>query len=332
MRVLVTGGFGYIGGRFVEWCVDNARFQVRVLTRRVPPGLRGLAEGVDVWQADVTRLDSLAGACEGIDAVVHLASLDERECAQAPTEALRVNAEGTHHVLQEAVRAGVKRFVYFSTLRVYGDALSGTVDETMVPAPTHAYGITHLAAEEHVRRAALAPGMKAFSVRLTNAVGAPVSGDVNRWSLVANDLCRQAVTDGKIVLRSSGLQHRDFIPMTAVLDAIALLVTAPDDALAHEVYNLGVGVSTSILTLARAVQGCSLEAYGVEPPLEAAKPAPTEREEPLKVDISRVRALGFNPNEDLKPELRRTLDLCRREFAAAAQPEQRDVTTGSSRG
>jgi len=156
--------------------------------------------------------------------------------------------------------------------------------------------------------------MIGMSMRLSNAVGAPLSGDVDRWSLVANDLCRQAATQGSIVLRSAGIQHRDFVAMADVVAATAFMATAPNESLTHDVYNLASGESVSIRSLAGLVQESYAEVFGRDVPLEAPDPATGETEQPLKVDVSRMQEAGFRREGDLKGELRQTLELCKRAF------------------
>ena len=66
-------------------------------------------------------------------------------------------------------------------------------------------------------------------IRLSNSYGAPISKDVNRWTLVVNDLCRQAITNRELKLKSSGEQHRDFIPISDALSAVNLLMKIPSN-------------------------------------------------------------------------------------------------------
>ena len=174
MKVLVTGGFGYIGGRLVEALREWEKYQVVVHGRRIPPALEGWLRGLEVRLADITQPDALEGLCEGIDAVVHLASMDENECAADPMGALDVNVRGTYHILQEALRAGVKRFVYFSTFHVYGPKAMPVYHEGLSPTPLHHYGITRLMAEQYVRQAGTGTGMQTVIVRLSNGFGAPI--------------------------------------------------------------------------------------------------------------------------------------------------------------
>jgi UDP-glucose 4-epimerase len=100
-----------------------------------------------------------------------------------------------------------------STTHVYGPQV-GRLEETTLPAPRHPYATSHRAAEDAVLAAS--GNFTAMVLRLSNGFGAPTHAQANCWTLLVNDLCRQAVTDCTLRLRSAGLQHRDFIPLADV--------------------------------------------------------------------------------------------------------------------
>src|SRR5207247_7297531 len=107
-------------------------------------------------------------------------------------------------------------------------------------------------------------------LRLTNGVGRPAAPEVERWSLVANDLCRQAATTGALRLRTDGLQWRDFV----ALDDVCRVVAAALDtrAVPAGTYNLGSGNPLTVRDLAELVQNAAESATGLRPPLFS--PAP----------------------------------------------------------
>src|SRR5581483_2857550 len=137
------------------------------------------------------------------------------------------------------------------------------ITEETEPAPTAAYARARLACE----RVCEERGIDAVTLRLTNGVGAPPDPAVDRWSLVANDLCRQAVTTGRVELRTHGLQWRDFIPLADVLDAIAR--AADPRQLAAGTYNLATGRPRTVRDVAGLVQDAAERQFGARPPLVA---------------------------------------------------------------
>src|SRR5580658_8737973 len=204
--VLITGGLGYIGGRLAHHLSTNTGFRVRLGTRnprqRPPPALAGC----ELIHFDLESLSSVETACDNVRFIVHLAGLNENECAQHPDRALQINTGGTLKLMQCAIRAGVERVLYFSTAHVYGSPLLGQINEQVIPRPIHSYAYTHKAAEDIVLAVGAEKKLTTIVFRLANGFGPPIRAEVDCWTLLVNDLCRQAVTQRRLVLKSAGLQ------------------------------------------------------------------------------------------------------------------------------
>jgi len=228
-RILITGGFGYVGGRITRHLGRlRAPVNLRVLSRRdlerVPPW----AGSVEVVRGDLRDLVALTTAVAGVQAVIHLAAPDEVMSRKDPDEALEVTGQGTHRLLQASLEGGVRRFLYFSTFHVYGPWARGRITEETATRPVHPYAITHRLAEDYVNWFRHEHGLETLILRLSNAIGCPADPLVDRWTLVFNDLCRQAVLSGHLRLRSDGSQVRDFITLTDVARAIEHCLDLPD--------------------------------------------------------------------------------------------------------
>ena len=235
-RVLITGGFGYLGGRIAadpSVAPDSVKRLGSRKKRSVPEGLPECEAVV----MDVLDPDSLSVAMRNVQSVIHLSAMNENDCAADPNQALLINSLGTLNTLQAAIAAGVERFIYFSTAHVYGSPLAGNISEQTITRPVHPYAITHRAAEDFVLAEHSRNKICGIVVRLSNGFGTPTRPDVDRWTLLVNDLCRQAVCDRKLVLRSSGLQQRDFITLTDVGRAVAHLLSLPRKACGDGLFN-----------------------------------------------------------------------------------------------
>jgi len=314
--IFITGGLGYVGGRVARHLAASPALQLRLTSRKpaacAPAWLaRGKVVGWDTAD-DATAL--LAGA----DTVVHFAALNEIDSARDPVKALQVNGNDTVRLLLAAQQAGVRRFIYFSTAHVYGAPLAGDISECTLPRPVHPYAITHKVAEDFVLAAHDQGKIEGVVLRLSNGFGAPIEPEVNRWTLIANDLCRQAVTTGKLVLKSSGLQRRDFVTLADVARCVEHFITLPGDRLQDGLFNLGGECVLSMFELATIVAQRCKAVLGFLPPIERPAPAPGETAPDLLYDIDKLKATGFSPAGGVADEIDATLLLCRDAFGKQA--------------
>jgi UDP-glucose 4-epimerase len=299
-RLVVTGAGGYLGGRVVGHLAAEGH-PVAAWSRRPAPWLPVDVTSIDLLDDTV----AIAGALEGAAAVVHLAGANEARAVDDPERALTSTIVAARRIAQSCAAMGVKRVVYVSTMHVYGAALApgAHVTEATVTEPRSGYAIARLAAE-HVIAAA---GVDAVVLRLTNGVGAPVSPHVDRWSLVVNDLCRQAVVDGALRLRTDGLQWRDFVPL---VDVCRVLAAAVDPArVPAGTYNLSSGRPSTVRAVAELVGDAVEEATGRRPPLHA-PPATGEPAAPYLVDATRLDALGLRADTPLRAAVDETIRFC----------------------
>jgi UDP-glucose 4-epimerase len=266
MRILITGGGGFVGGRLAQH-LHQAGHEIILGSRNAsrPPDWLPQAEVKQTKWHDGRALEQV---CNGADVVIHAAGMNAQDCLTDPVAALEFNGLATARLLEAASRSGVKRFIYLSTAHVYANPLIETITEESCPRNLHPYATSHLAGENVVLSASERGKIEGIVLRLSNAFGAPAHKDANCWVLLVNDLCRQAVQSGKLVLRSSGLQQRDFISITEVVRVATTLSTRALDVQLHGVFNVGSGVSQSVLELAQMVQQRCKLVLGFEPELQ----------------------------------------------------------------
>jgi UDP-glucose 4-epimerase len=316
---VLVGAGGYLGSRLATWLADESSqttLTVRNVMRRSSPEVPGERIVVDLLSDDGPP--ALAVACKDADAVIHLAGPNEVATTADPQQAVADTIRLSQRVADAASLAGVHRLVYVSTIHVYGARLTpgARITEDLRPEPRSPYAIARLASE-HLLSAALSDSV---IFRLTNSVGAPLSPAIDRWSLVANDLCRQAVTSGSLRLRTPGTQWRDFV---ALSDACRVLVgSVGADAMPAGIYNLGSGRPSTIRQLAQLVQDRAEVATGQRPILIAPEPPP-DPPGPYTVSTERLAATGWRATTPLANAIDETLAFClthRQDLLATGQP------------
>lgn len=319
MRVLITGGFGFIGGRLGQYLQQNGH-QVILGSRKAscPPEWLPHAE---VAQIDWSDSRALELSCNGVDVVIQAAGINAQDCASDPVAALEFNGLVTARLVAAASQVGVKRFIYHSTAHVYASPLVGTITEETCPRNLHPYATSHLAGEHAVLSANQRGQIEGIVLRLSNAFGAPVHKDVNCWMLLVNDLCKQAVQKRKLVLQTSGLQQRDFIGMTEVC-RVAEHFTVSDGASTQPgIFNVGSGMSQSVLSMAQLIQQRCTQVLGFEPVLQRVQCEADEPPRMLSYRVDNLAALGFKSNFlENSAEIDMLLRFCQSTFTKTQSP------------
>jgi UDP-glucose 4-epimerase len=307
---LITGAGGYVGGRLTAELLERG-WEARAVVREPAPWLP-IEQAVCDLASDDSR-PVLAGLLEGVDAVVHLAGETEVTAAQTPAAALATTIAATERVAEACASSQTARLVYLSTMHVYGARIApgATLTEDLCPEPRSAYAISRLASE-HVA-ASLAPDRYELVVlRLTNSVGAPYDPAVDRWTLVANDLARQGTVTGRLELRSSGVQWRDFVPLGDVCSAVAT-ACEPDGRLPPGTYNVGSGQPLTVRALAGMVQDAFERLTGTRPELRAPEPS-GEAPVPYRVSVARAADHGVRLDGSLEDAITETVSFCTEHF------------------
>jgi len=265
---------------------------------------------------DWADAESLARACSGADAVVHLAAMNAAACLADPCLALEVNGVNTVRLLQVARKSGVEQFIYLSTVHVYGRS-RGTLREDSLPHPLHPYATSHRAGEDATLTAGAGGGMRGVVLRLSNAFGAPARCDADCWTLLVNDLCRQAVTLKTLCLNGNGMQRRDFITLTDACRGIGHVLDGSLPTTEDHLYNLGGGWSPTVLEVAELVasrhQALFGECCAIVRLTNEGDPEP-----PLDFVCERLARTGFVASTDIVREIDDLLAFCREQFGLAA--------------
>ena len=310
-KILITGGLGYIGGRIADFLKRNHPASCIVLgTSREIKKIPNWAKSFQIVRLNILNTASVEKAVSSdFDVIIHLAALNEHDSLGDIKSAWETNALGTQSLLSVASEKKVSKFIYFSTFHVYGNC-SQKITEESPTSPHHPYASTHRAAEDMVRFFKYYKKMNILILRLSNGFGYPMDLEVNRWTLVFNDLCRQAMTSGKMILRSSGKQHRDFISLHDIAASVEHFLFSIPNKWEDGLYNLGGNCSLAILDMAQKIALVYEKKYGKPISIQILGKDNGEANYPVQYNIDKLKKTGFHLTGNMEREIEQTLSLC----------------------
>lgn len=311
-KILITGGAGYIGSHAVRLFLEQGL--PVVLLDNFSCGYREAAETLAqfgdlvIEEADLLDRERIGEvfAKHDIGTVLHFAALClVNESVEQPERYMRNNVEGTRHLLEAMVKAGVRDIIFSSTCAVYGETRTLPVDETHPTAPMNPYGDSKLAAEDLVRAFGREHGIRSVVFRYFNVCGASrdgVIGDSKKPSqLLMQNAVRGAMgiepftyTCGRVDT-PDGTPIRDYIDVEDLVAAHFLGYEYLMRGGASELFNLGNGRGYSVKEIVSAVE----RIFGLM--MEKSTGEPRKGEYPnIYADASKARAvLGFDPQKSL---------------------------------
>ena len=190
----------------------------------------------------------------GISSVVVCTSLNAADCEKDPTKASFINIEMVLRVIELLVGAGVKRCLYLSTVKVYGEDLVGEIKEESPVRPSTIYARTHYEAEVGLKTLGTVSSVEVLILRLSNVFGAPMRKDHSAWSLATNCFARQMAEKGSISVKSPDVV-RNLLPMETLIRFIKMWVSKEFDIAGVSTVNIGGCNSMSMRRIGELVEG-----------------------------------------------------------------------------
>jgi UDP-glucose 4-epimerase len=250
MKVLITGGAGFIGSHIAEYFAE-AGYTVKILDNLVTGFLKNIPQykNIEFVRGNICDYPTVEKAVSGMDYVFHEAALVSVPLScERPAEAFGINTLGTLNVLQACVKAEIDKFVTASSAAVYGNNPVLPKHEDMYPEPASPYAISKLDGEYLARMFYENHGLRTTCLRYFNVYG-PRQDPKSPYAAVIPIFFEKAKAGKDLVINGDGLQTRDFVHIKDVVRANA-------EALEHgdgQVYNVAMGKSVTILDLAEKI-------------------------------------------------------------------------------
>jgi len=251
MKIIVTGGAGFIGSNLVDKLVESGH-EVTVLDNLSTGNISNLnkvKDKIKFINIDIAK-DKLDNYFESIDYVFHLAGLaDIVPSIENPKAYFEVNLFGTLNVLEASKNKKIKKFIYAASASCYGIPKDYPTNEKSKIDPKYPYALTKYLAEEAVLHWAKVYKMPSISLRFFNAYG-PRSRTTGAYGAVFGVFLAQKLANKPLTIVGDGNQTRDFIYVSDLVEAIIL---AAEKGKNSEIYNIGGGKETSINTVAKMI-------------------------------------------------------------------------------
>lgn len=266
-KILITGANGYIGSRLSKYLSQSGYEITGLCFPEIPksPEFSGFFK--ELILGDITKDDVLNELSKrSFDIIIHLISLDQYQSENPPSKVASVNVLPAWNLLNIFSKKELKKFIYFSTIHVYGKILDEYISEDFKPNPFNNYGLTHFLTESVCNLYNNISNTHCINIRLSNSYGEPILENANCWSLAINDLSKQAFFDKKIKLLSDGSPLRDFIHYSDVCQAIELFITSeiPKN---NNLFHISSGYTFTIIELAHLIKNEFRKKYSYEIPV-----------------------------------------------------------------
>ncbi len=311
MRFLVTGGAGFIGSHIVDALVRNGD-KVIVLddfSSGTRENLSEVLDKIELIEGDIRDKDIARRAVQGIDYIFHQAALRSvPKSLENPFLYNDVNINGTLTILQAALEAKVKRFIFASSSSIYGETEKLPEQEDFYPQLISPYAATKLAGEHYCRIFSKVFGLETASLRYFNVFG-PRQSLENQYAVVIPKFITCMLKDEPPPIHGDGRQTRDFTYIDNVVEANLKAAFASN--ISGEVFNIACGKAISVLDIVKTLN--KILKKDIKPRFTPPRPGDVKH---TLADITKAeRLLKFSPKIDFEEGLRLTLQY----FSEAAR-------------
>jgi len=303
LKILVTGGAGFIGSHIVEDLVNQGA-NVTIydnFSSGSMENIKHLSGKINIIKGDILDQEKLDNACKNIDLISHQAAqLEITKCMDDPIEDLKINTEGSLNVLNSAVKNDVEKIIYASSACIYGQAEYLPEDENHPHNPNWPYGVSKLAVEKYANIFHENYGLSTNGLRYSI-----IYGPREWYGRVLTIFLKRAVENKPPVIWG-GNQIRDFCYVNDLVEFHNILIGK--NQIKNDIFNVSTGIGTSINDLANLIKDCfklsdpiyeNIGEGEISNEIDGRKRLSLELKE-MVLDNSKAKKVGWKPKVDLK--------------------------------
>lgn len=261
MKILVTGGAGFIGKHLVKFLIEKGN-EVTIFDNFFNSEKDSVAAlvniGAKIIEGDITKLDSIINATKNHDIVVHLAAkISVEESIKNPSETFHINVDGTRNVLIACEKNNVKKIIIASSAAVYGESLAGIkLTEDSKIDPISPYGESKVMMEHEIREFITKNNINCVILRFFNIYGV---GQSSEYAGVITKFIERIATNKPLEIFGDGMQTRDFVSIKDVINSIYDAIENGKNG----IYNIASGKTVTIKELAEFMISLSGKDLGI---------------------------------------------------------------------
>ena len=248
MKILVTGGAGFIGKHLIKFLIEKGS-EVTIFDNFFNSEKNSVAAlvniGAKIIEGDITKLEDITNATEKHDIVIHLAAkISVEESIKNPSETFYINVDGTRNVLVACEKNHVKKLIVASSAAVYGESLSGIkLTEDSKTDPISPYGESKVMMEHEIREFITKHNMNCIILRFFNIYGV---GQSLEYAGVITKFMKRIAMNKPLEIFGDGMQTRDFVSINDVINSIYGAIENGKNG----TYNIASGKTVTIKELA----------------------------------------------------------------------------------
>jgi len=302
--IVLTGAGGHIGGRLLQHLITKQH--------SIRPHFRNAGDSSAIWSylnptfGDLRNSETCLRICDGADIVVHTATRGYSTSRRETFDSLREEREATLQLARACKQSAARRFIFISTIRVYGKSLIGRVSEETVPQPMDLLGTERLRLETEMRGLFSDNRPMLTILRASNSFGIAASPLQTPWDLLIHQLCREAAAHGTMTLLTDGRQHRDFIPLGEFVQLVEQIMMHPHAT--DPCYLIASGISRTLNDIRSQLSEYMTTHFGITPRQNNTSidgPPPSL----FNISVAKLRSLGVAPSSEWTNELHRLMNL-----------------------
>lgn len=261
MKILIIGGFGFIGARIAKALSYDDNI-VYITTRNI-----NKLNNIKLIKYDLLNSNSnkLIEILKKIDLIIYAAGVSAKECKENENKCNQINGNCVQKIIKIAIECNVKKFIYFSTVHVYSYPLNGIIKKNTSTKNDHPYAKSHLLGESIVKESIKTNKIDCLILRLSNTFGVPEVERSSAWTPFINEFCKQAIKDKKIIIYGSGKEMRDVISLDNLCEFLRNIINIEWNNNSILIENVCSGNSYSVKFIANYIKNKTKILYGYSP-------------------------------------------------------------------